>query len=103
MTAELSWDDERTPTTPHERPAPVVVRSGTLGAAPRPPPLPPRVPRATPQGGLLAPLGTRPPPHPLSDPAFARLARNWAACPEEDRRLIEALALRLRPASDGGR
>jgi hypothetical protein len=27
----------------------------------------------------------------------ARLVRNWAACSVEDQRLIEALALRLRP------
>ena len=108
----MPWEDERTPTVPHARPQ-VVVRAGD---APRgPPPLPPRpTPRApTPAGGALAPLGRVPIPGPevftTSEPPTAnratlaigaRLLRNWAACTVEDQRLIEALAVRLRPGVD---
>lgn len=94
------FDDERTPVAPHARPAPVVVRSGE--AAKGPPPLPPRgAPRApTPKGGTLAAarFPSEPPTSPRGTPHLAaRLVRNWAACSVEDQRLIEALAVRLRP------
>ena len=104
-------DDERTPVAPHARPAPVVVRAGEVPQGP--PPLPPRpAPRApTPKGGTLAPLARVPVPGPdtfaSDEPPTAsrataaiagRLVRNWAACTVEDQRLIEALAIRLRPS-----
>ncbi len=104
-------DSERTPVALHAKPSPVVVRSGDR--PPGPPPMPGRGgPRApTPLGGTLAPFGrmavpdpeafaTEEPPTPprASIPAMAaRLVRNWAACSPEDQRLIEALAVRLRP------
>ena len=103
-------EDERTPVRPHARPAPVVVRAGT--AKREPPPLPPRpAARATtPLGGTLAPLGRvevpgpevfatdeRPTASRATEAVAARLLRNWAACTPEDQRLIEALAIRLRP------
>lgn len=111
--AEVS-DDERTPVVLHAKPAPVVVRAGTTVKGP--PPLPPRPTQraATPLGGTLAPLGSRSVLVPVSGPETftgdepptasranaaiaARLVRNWAACSVEDQRLIEALAVRLRP------
>ena len=43
-------------------------------------------------GGDEAPTEKR-----TSQMVAARLVRNWAACSVEDQRLIEALAVRLRP------
>jgi hypothetical protein len=81
------WDDEKTPAVPHARP-----RQPTLQGYPPPPPL--RLPTPV---GTLAPLGPRPAPE-LAATRGNRLLRNWAACDPEAQRLIEALALRLRPS-----
>ena len=70
---------------------------------PRPGP-PPKPPRRAP-GGTLAPLGARegyPGEEPPTGPratmtVINRLIRNYQACTPEDQRLIEALAIRLRP------
>ena len=54
----------------------------------------------TPQGGLLArafPKDEEPTSPRGTHHTAARLIRNWAACSPEDQRLIEAIAVRLRP------
>jgi hypothetical protein len=107
-------DPERTPVYRHEKPSPVVVRSGTM---PRlPPPLPPqaapRVPTAP--GGTLAALGPRPPSAPpVAVAAFtteerptqrgqrlaimSKILRTCDALPVEDLQLLLSMGLRLRP------
>lgn len=112
-------DPEKTPTRPHERPAPVVVRSGTLPK--QPPPLPTRT--TTAPGGVLAPLGKavprpegrEPVPYPTvyqtdedettesgqKQAVLNRHLRTCLALPVEDLRLVHALALRLRTSAAG--
>ena len=100
-------DPEKTPVALHAKPSARVPTAPGLA-----PPPPPRATGAS--GSTLARLGVRGSPSPeQAAPMFppdeeptasranaqvaARLVRNWAACSVEDQRLIEALALRLRP------
>lgn len=75
-----------------------------------PRPVPPAARKQSPWAGTLVPLGkVSPSPAPPSIHAgenaddalvqyeLARLVRSWQACTPADRRLINALALRLRP------